>query len=473
MGCEPERTEITSLESQIRALQGLLGHVGGAAKGQILGQIKELQDDLRDANQALEACLSTLGPWAILLCRFSEPADEPHDRRFYEELFTPLGRGTQNLSDYFLDASGGAEDSSGTRVFGWLPFERRRVDYVGSGANPAHRRDLLIWAREAATRAHVDLRPFRCIGVITNVDVDLTGSDGWFVANGAGVDMTAIAHEMGHGMGLDHSRIEGSQADYRDPWDIMSAFAVLSTPHPRFGNMGPAMNAVNAEFLGWLDGARVAQGTGTFDLRPLHRWDLPGFLAARVGSFLVEFRTADRWDAGIGRPVVLVHESDGTRSRLMRSITGSSALGVGDVFERGNELDLFHDWYRIEVENIDVGAPSARLRVNVREGARGPVAGPAELVAGVADDGGGWVIVNGKIIRIPPRSPLLALLEPIVVLQASTAMTGLGDRRAARRAALDAMRAALQTTDTRGDLERGGFAPPLDDATARRLRGDE
>jgi hypothetical protein len=473
MACESERAAVTTVESQIRLFQELLEEVGGAAKGPINARIQKLQQELRAAKQALAACLAAQGPWAILLCRFSEPADEPQPVRFYEERFTPLGRGTQNLSDYFLDASGGVEDSTGTRVFGWLPLERKRSDYVGSGVNPAGRRDLVRWARDAAIRGGVDLRTFRCIGVITNTAADLTGDDGFCIADGAGVDMTAIAHEMGHGMGLDHSRIEGSQADYRDPWDIMSAFSVLRTPHPRFGTMGPAMNAINAEFLGWLDGARVAQGTGTFDLRPLHRWDLPGFLAARAGSVLVEFRTPDRWDAGIGTPVVLVHESDGTRSRLLLSTAGRPGLSVGDVFERGHPADPFQSWYRIEVEGVDVGAPAARVRVDVREAFRVPDVGLGGLLGGLGQDGGGWVIVNGKIIRIPPRSPLLELLEPIIALEASTALREPSARRAAQRAALDTLRDALQASAAHGDLERDGFGPPLDEAVVRHLRGDE
>ncbi|CZQ81749.1 Hypothetical protein Tpal_237 [Trichococcus palustris] len=34
-------------------------------------------------------------------------------------------------------------------------------------------------------------------------------------------------------------------------------------------------------------------------------------------------------------------------------------------------------------------------------------AGPAKTIGGVASDGGGYIIVNGRLIRIPPWNPEL------------------------------------------------------------------
>jgi hypothetical protein len=35
----------------------------------------------------------------------------------------------------------------------------------------------------------------------------------------------------------------------------------------------------------------------------------------------------------------------------------------------------------------------------------------AQVFGGVAKDGGGWIIVGGKIVRVPPRSPVIKILE--------------------------------------------------------------
>lgn len=41
-----------------------------------------------------------------------------------------------------------------------------------------------------------------------------------------------------------------------------------------------------------------------------------------------------------------------------------------------------------------------------------------QVFGGVSKDGGGFVIVNGKIIRVPPRGPKWALLESLIAVNA-------------------------------------------------------
>src|SRR5690348_7359224 len=96
---------------------------------------------------------------------------------------------------------------------------------------------------------------------------------------------------MGHGYGLDHSRQDGSAADYMDRWDTMSTWdSCFMAPHQDYVLIGPGLNAANMAGRGWLDGQRVwSSGSTSFSttiqLRPLHRRDLPGFLAARLGVY--------------------------------------------------------------------------------------------------------------------------------------------------------------------------------------------
>jgi hypothetical protein len=125
-----------------------------------------------------------------------------------------------------------------------------------------------------------------------------------------------LGHEMGHVYGLMHSRIDGSEADYQDPWDIMSAANDFSASDQEFTLIGPGLNAWNMRSRGWLDETRVWQGPDagfdeTVTLRPLVRRDLPGYLAAEIpGGYLVEFRVRDGWDGAIPRAAVLVHRFD-------------------------------------------------------------------------------------------------------------------------------------------------------------------
>ena len=67
---------------------------------------------------------------------------------------------------------------------------------------------------------------------------------------------------------------------------------------------------------------------------------------------------------------------------------------------------------RIHILSIDEQGKKARILI--RRVAKHPfVAGPGTVFGGVSVDGGGWIILNGRVIRIPPNSPLLAVTEAI------------------------------------------------------------
>jgi hypothetical protein len=364
-------------------------------------------------------------PWAVLLCKFNDRPDEPHPKSFYEKLFTEAGIGTQNMLDYFHENSHGTLDLRGSQVFGWLTLDQNRADYVGSGANQQGRQDLVDWAKQKAKAAGVDLSRFFGFVVSLNVPTDLFGQLGGdtAVCDLDSLEPSLLGQEMGHVYGLDHSRLEGSTADYMDPYDIMSTWSPFQAPHPAYGQIGPALNAANMESRSWLDQSRVwtagAIAGAVVQLRPHLRRDLSGFLAARVGEFLVEFRVKTGWDAGIPAPVVLVHRFEDGHSYLMPGTVGQAALAKGGVFERGSASNVFARHIRIEVLDIDPEGQVATLGIAHRVPDRPPVEGPVVVSPGVMADGGGFVIVNGRIIKVPPRSPLLAILENVAVVNES------------------------------------------------------
>lgn len=162
-------------------------------------------------------------------------------------------------------------------------------------------------------------------------------------------------------------------------------------PHRPYHTYGPGLNVLNMQIQGWLDLSRVyrfpATGSSHITLRPLHRRDLPGYLAARVGETWIEFRMNELWDSAIERPVMLLHRSDFVRIAV-------------DINAEAREATV-HVTHR----------PARQLE-------------PALPFGGVTSDGGGLIWTPGRgWVRVPPRSPLYAVLEQIAEIEQLQTLT--------------------------------------------------
>ncbi len=404
---------------------------------QLIAVLDELQGRIRS-------------PWAILLVRFSDDKGPSPALKKYQDLFTSKSTDL-NMVEFFSDMSHGRLDVSGSKVFGWYTLAAKRADYVGNvypqPAGKLNRNGLLDLARATAAAAGVALGDYSGVVVSGFQHVDLCGWVGGMAALCDSFSLTPslLGQEMGHGYGLDHARLDGSADDYRDPWDVMStaAYPSFQAPHPEFDTAGPGLNACSMRSRGWLDETRVwvsptPDAEVRIQLRPLHRTDLPGFLAAQLGPYLVEFRAKERWDAAIPRPCVLVHRFELNHSYLMPAQDGSQDLVKGSRFVAGNPSVLLRDFFEVEVTDIDAAGQTATILL--RQRAAHNVRLPdlvAEVFGGVAVDGGGRVFVNGKVHIVPPRSPVLALLEQVGrYIEVGTYETGVDTALAAQREAL-------------------------------------
>jgi hypothetical protein len=188
-----------------------------------------------------EAYLLTT-PWAIVLCKFSNDDSEPFPRQRFEELFTSAGAGKFNMPDFFRDVSHGRLDLSGSKVFGWHTLPKKRADYVGSGANPQGRDDLITWARQAESQG----ANFFSVVVVTNVSSDLFGEGYGVVTSDSRVPDSSTAawkgttdlspsllgQEMGHAYGSLHSMAGGGGCAGLGSQALTSTPMTPGSPHP-------------------------------------------------------------------------------------------------------------------------------------------------------------------------------------------------------------------------------------------------
>jgi hypothetical protein len=371
-------------------------------------------------------------PWAILLTKFNDNNVEPFPRLRYEEIFTTAGTGKWNMVDYFSDMSHGKLDLSGTQVFGWYTLDKATTDYTGSGLNPAGRGELLQWAKDKATSEGVNPGDFHNVVVLLNSGRDLFGGLNGIVcgddgANSAlsGLSPSFLGQEMGHGYGLNHSRREGSTVDYTDPFDVMSVDAGRSAPHPIYTDLdpfgqpvyeiGPGLNAANMWSKGWLDMTRVWTDPGSahistsVQLRPLHRRDLPGYLAAaRVPA------------------CILLHRFENGISYLVPDEDGNDTFRAGSGISTPEDLSVLGSGFSIRVKSIDVAnevatvslgrAPAQIPKVFPQEG---PFQTPWIKWLEAASVGEAVVILNGAAVSIPRSSPAYGILENVAMIGSS------------------------------------------------------
>jgi hypothetical protein len=192
----------------------------------------------------------------------------------------------------------------------------------------------------------------------------------------------------------------------------MSMFVAWPGRSPANPNIpiGPGLNAAFMKRCGWLDPTRAAP-VGQAQLRPLHRRDLPGPLYAVSGDYYVEYRPTQRWDTGFSRSTVLMHYIANDTSYLI------AELHAGDPAFTSGDLSPFVAHGSVTVDAIDDGAETATVTTTYAAGRPVSVAGPAlSLFETEFTGGGGLVLIGGRLVRIPPRSPALRLVEAAVQL---------------------------------------------------------
>lgn len=362
--------------------------------------------------------MTTQAPIAFLLVKFQGSNAEPITTAYAEQMFTATGRGTMNVVDWFDDNTHGQIDMTGNAVFGWLGLAETVVSYQTKRTSGTYGRSKIVeLGRAAAAAAGIDLTRFTAVVVVTNVEVDLFGGIGNVCCTAVTaakqfwenqVAPSVLCQEIIHGLGVyEHARRAGSDVNYSDPYDVMSMFRATPGRRPTDPNVpvGPGLNAAFMKRCGWLDPTRAAP-IGQVTLRPLHRRQLSGPLYATVGGYYVEYRPSLRWDAGFAS-TVLVHYVANSTSYL------AAELAVGATFSWGGGWP-FTKSGSITVDAIDDASETAAVTTFTERPL--PATSVASIFQTEFSDGGGIVVVGGRIVRIPPRSPAFGLVAAAVEL---------------------------------------------------------
>ena len=374
--------------------------------------------------------------FAVLLCKFSDNSTvEPQNKAFFEDLF--VNRGTGGVNDYWITNSNGNINLDGTVIFNWKNLNTKHDDYVST--HPTR------WNKVSGAIDAFGLDTSKYAGVVAvfNTSVSDAGTEGGVLAGPTELNVTWLGHETGHVLGLSHSFDESDRkliswsapGEYYDNYDIMSAMNVFTTPHPKFTNTGPRLCTANQDFMGWLPSTRVwsppehRSSLTDVDLVALSHSDTPGYICAKVGGFYLEFRVRDGLDAGIPGPAVLIHTLNGPNAMIMarNAATYDNDFQVGNSYGASPPFINITGGTRIEILSFNIPAHKARVRIQVQMsrpifGGLGGTGGT--VIGGVTVDGGGWIIVGGKVIRIPPRSPVLGVLAKLALV--SQALETLG-----------------------------------------------
>jgi len=264
--------------------------------------------------------------WSILLCRFTDGGAVPHNATFYRDMF--LNPGTGGLADYWDDISYGGIDLNGSDVRGWYNLNITLAQ--GQALDRWGRVDACVNAAKNAPTNAYQVPSGNRVAVITFPAIDMFGwNGGAFLPHD--VDVGGMAHEVGHGISLNHSFSDdptyrnadwAAIGEYDDPWDVMSWGNAFRVPTMTFGDGPVGLNAFHLDRMGWLPRSRIltfgADGAAsrTLTLAALDHPDASGRMLIRVPFdpsdlnryYTIELRRKTNWDGGIPANIVLIHE---------------------------------------------------------------------------------------------------------------------------------------------------------------------
>lgn len=381
--------------------------------------------------------------FAIFLCNFTDSQNpEPRSKEEYENVFL---NNSDSINQYWMDNSKEVCSIRGSKVFGWFTLPYTSTEFIARlrtlttapqlriPAVPEVQRILQITDSEG--KYHFSDDSFDYIIAIFSDSIADEGNYGRTIVgdNILGNDIinrdthTFFCHEMAHAMcqPVDHS-FDFYLGIYNNWTDIMSARTVHSAPHSGLHFCGPNLCSVNKEILGWIPQNRILEYNDSIEINEeieivsRSYSDIEGIELVKISGLYIEFVSKDKWDLGVPHSGIVINENIGGKAYVVVKDRNQpyDQIWRTNMFY-GNKQDNNFDWYfgryfYIEVMEINNETKKSRIRIERRHinrklfGVEGVFVG-----RGGEDDGPGIMIVNGKIKRIPPWSPVAKILNTI------------------------------------------------------------
>lgn len=289
-------------------------------------------------------------PWLVLKCKLADRDKEHRDAQFFRDIFT--AQGELDVTEYMSAISYGSLDVTGTHLD--EHWHRMRETVADAAKLDRHGK-----TQACVNAAGADESKYFNTVVLINDDID-AGFHGRVILGPSAWNLSFLAHEMGHGLGFNHSfddtdrkNSDWSQpGEYYDHWDIMSAMAIHGFAGPHKVTSGPTMNAPYRMQAGWIPSQRIheidrSQGPRSVNVKlaAIDRPEANGPLVVTIGSdrndfYTIEFRLKEGWDRGIPKDAVLVHHVVKSRAILVNKATGGAERLPGSTARYENGVTL-------------------------------------------------------------------------------------------------------------------------------------